>query len=132
MSGAAFHVRRASVDDAGAIAKVLSQVVAERVHSAIDKAWAADEQRRYLQQLSPREACHVAIAGSDEVVGYQSLDLYSPVLGALAHVGQIGTFLLPAWRRQGVGHALFRETSLFAASVGYRKLVIQVRASNER
>ena len=72
----------------------------------------------------------MAIAASGQVVGYQSLDLYSPSLSSMAHVGQLGTFLLPEWRRRGVGLALFDATRRFAASTGYQKLVIQVRASN--
>ena len=72
----------------------------------------------------------MAVAGPGSIVGYQSLDLYSPVLPSMAHVGQLGTFLLPEWRGRSVGQALFNVTLPFAASVGYRKLVVQVRASN--
>jgi len=125
-----FQIRRATVEDADGIATVLRRVVSERVHSAIDRAWTADQQRSYLESLSNREAFHVAIAASGNMIGYQSLDLYSRVLPAMAHVGQLGTFLLPEWRGRGVGQALFNSTMQFAASVGYRKLVIQVRASN--
>lgn len=130
MSAWSFQVRRASADDADGVARVLTRVVSERVHSAIDRAWTANEQRRYLDSLSGREAFHVAIAASGDVIGYQSLDLYSSVLPSMAHVGQLGTFLLPEWRGRGVGQALFNATSQFAASAGYRKLVIQVRGSN--
>jgi RimJ/RimL family protein N-acetyltransferase len=125
-----FQIRRATVDDAEGIARVLRSVVAERVHSAIDRAWTADQQRSYLQSLSSREAFHVAIAPSGDMIGYQSLDLYSSVLSSMAHVAQLGTFLLPEWRGRGVGQALFNATIGFAGSVGYRKLVIQVRGSN--
>jgi RimJ/RimL family protein N-acetyltransferase len=125
-----FRIRRACADDAGGIATVLTTVVSERVHSAIDRAWTGDQQRSYLESLSTREAFHVAIAASGDIIGYQSLDLYSPFLSSMAHVGQLGTFLRPEWRGRGVGLALFTATSQFAASVGYRKLVIQVRASN--
>ena len=125
-----FHIRRAVPDDAAAIAAVLESVAAERVYSAIDRAWPPDEQRRYLESRSNRETFHVAIATSGDVIGYQSLDLYSPALVSMAHVGQLGTFLLSAWRGRGVGQALFEASARFAASAGYRKLVIQVRASN--
>ena len=125
-----FHIRRANADDAAGISAVLEKVAAERVYSAIDRAWPAVEQRRYLESLSDREAFQVAVALSGQVIGYQSLDRYSLVLSSMAHVGQLGTFLLPEWRGQGVGRALFAETLRFAASAGYRKLVIQVRASN--
>jgi RimJ/RimL family protein N-acetyltransferase len=125
-----FQIRRAAVDDANGIATVLKSVVAERVHSAIDRAWTADQQRSYLADLSSREVFHVAVDAARNIIGYQSLDLYSPILPSMAHVGQLGTFLLPDWRRQGVGKALFDATVQFAATAGYRKLVIQVRASN--
>ena len=130
MSQSLFQIRRAGVDDADGLATVLRSVVAERVHSAIDRAWTADQQRSYLASLSSREVFHVAIDGSRDIVGYQSLDLYSPILPSMAHVGQLGTFLVPAWRGRGVGRALFEATVQFAGSAGYRKLVIQVRASN--
>jgi ribosomal protein S18 acetylase RimI-like enzyme len=47
----------------------------------------------------------------------------------MAHVGQVGTFILPAWRNRGVGRQLWDVTLPFARSA-YRKLVIQVRGSN--
>ena len=124
------RIRRASVDDAEGIARVMNAVVAERVHSAIDRAWNTDEQRRYLASLSSREAIHVAVDGSGEVIGVQTLDRYSPVLESMAHVAQLGTFLMPEWRGRGVGLALFHQTKPFATSAGYRKIVIYVRASN--
>ena len=105
-----FQIRRATAEDADGVAMVLRSVVSERVHSAIDRAWTPDQQRSYLESLSNREAFHVAIAASGTMVGYQSLDLYSPVLPSMAHVGQLGTFLLPEWRGRGVGQALFNVT----------------------
>ena len=48
----------------------------------------------------------------------------------MAHVAQLGTFVSAEWRGRGVGQALFRATSQFAKSAGYRKIVIQVRGSN--
>jgi L-amino acid N-acyltransferase YncA len=124
------HIRRATADDAAGIAGVLEAVVAEGTYSAIDRAWPVHEQRTYLASLSPREAFHVAVAPSGEIVGYQSLDLYSSILPSMSHVGALGTFLLPDWRGRGVGRALFEVTRQFAESAGYRKLVIQVRGSN--
>jgi RimJ/RimL family protein N-acetyltransferase len=125
-----FEIRRASENDAEAIARVLRAVVSERVHSAIDRAWTAVEQQAYLKSLSDREAVHLAVTDSGLVVGCQTLDRYSSVLPSMAHVGQLGTFILPSWRGKGVGATLFHSTQRFALSVGYRKLVIQVRASN--
>jgi len=109
---------------------VLAVIAAERIHSAIDRAWTVEEERRYLESLSPREVLHVAIDASQGIVGLQSLDLWSPLLNSMAHVGQVGTFLLPEWRGRGVGRQLWIATVSFARDAGYRKLVIQVRGSN--
>jgi ribosomal protein S18 acetylase RimI-like enzyme len=125
-----FHIRRAVVDDADGIADVLERITAERIHSAIDKAWTAEQQSSYLVSLTQREAFHVATAKAGDIIGYQSLDLYSRALTSMAHVGQLGTFILPAWRGRGVGTALFQATHRFARAVAYRTFLIQVRASN--
>ncbi len=121
-------MRRASPQDAGGITSVLEIVAAERIHSAIDRAWSVAQEAQYLESLSPREAIHVAIDGADRIVGLQSLD--SSSLASMSHVGQIGTFLLPDWRGQGVGRSLWNATHAFAREAGYRKFAIQVRASN--
>jgi ribosomal protein S18 acetylase RimI-like enzyme len=109
---------------------VLETIVAERVYSAIVTAWPVDEQQAYLGGLSAREAFHVAETPEGGIVGYQSLDRYSTILSSMAHVGQLGTFVVPDWRGRGVGRALFDATLRFARAAAYRKLVIQVRASN--
>jgi ribosomal protein S18 acetylase RimI-like enzyme len=109
----------------------MAAVVAERIHSAVDRAWTADEERRFLEGLSPRAAVHVAVDDTQGVVGLQVVDLWSPLLGAMAHVGQVGTFILSPWRGRGIGHDLWTATRAFARAAGYGKLVIQVRGSNE-
>jgi ribosomal protein S18 acetylase RimI-like enzyme len=124
------QIRRASPADAAGIVAVLEAVTAERVYSAIDQVWPLEHEARYIAGLSPREALHVADDTSAGIVGFQSLDLWSPILTSMAHVGQLGTFLLPAWRGRGIGRQLWSATEAFARAAGYRKLAIQVRASN--
>jgi L-amino acid N-acyltransferase YncA len=110
---------------------VLATVARERIHSAIDRPWTVEEERSYLQSLSPREVIHVAVNEQCEIVGLQILDRWSS-LESMAHVGQVGTFLLPAQRGRGVAHQLWTATASFAREAGYRKLAIQVRATNAR
>ena len=114
-----------------AIVSIMKIIAAERVFSAIDVPWSVEEERRYLDSLSPREAAHVAVMKSGEIVGFQVLVRWEPTLTSMAHVAQLGTFLLPECRRRGVGKALFDVTEKFARGAGYSKIVIQVRASNE-
>ena len=64
------------------------------------------------------------------VIGYQTLELWAPTLDSMAHVGQIGTFLRPEWRRQGIGEALFEKMVEYAREHDFRKFIIQVRSSN--
>jgi ribosomal protein S18 acetylase RimI-like enzyme len=122
-------IRTATADDAPAIVAVLEGIASERIYTAIDKPWSAEQQRQRLISLSEREAIHVAEAGQ-QVVGYQPLELWSPSINSMAHVGQLGTFLRPDWRHQGIGQALFHATLDFARRREYLKFVIQVRSSN--
>jgi ribosomal protein S18 acetylase RimI-like enzyme len=126
----AFTILPAVEGDAEGILSVLRIVAAERVFSAIDRPWAIEQERIYLRSLSPREATHVAVVDSGAIIGFQNLDLWASIVNSMSHVGQIGTFLLPEWRRRGVGNALFKVTQAFARDAGYSKFVIQVRASN--
>ena len=123
-------IRKASPLDAAGIVAVLEVVVSERIHSAIDRPWTVGQEARYLESLSGREAFYVAVNEKAGIIGFQSLDLWSPVLSSMAHVGQIGTFLLPNWRGQGIGQRLWNASLSFAREAGYRKLAVQIRASN--
>jgi ribosomal protein S18 acetylase RimI-like enzyme len=125
-------IRSAVPEDAAGIVAVFTVIAAERVHSAIESPWTIEQERRYLEALSQRGVIHVAVDGSGEIVGLQILDLWSSTLTSMAHVGQLGTFLLPAWRGRGLGRSLWSVTLPFARAAGYRKLVIQVRGSNTR
>src|SRR5688500_3326691 len=78
-------IRKASPLDAAAIAAVVEVIAAERVHSAIDRAWTVDEEAGYLAGQSAREAIHVAVDATQRVVGFQSLDRWSAQLGSMAH-----------------------------------------------
>jgi ribosomal protein S18 acetylase RimI-like enzyme len=123
-------IRKASPRDAAGIVAVFEAVASERVHSAIDQAWTVEQETRYLESLSHRETLHVAVDEGAGIVGLQSLDLWSPLLPSMAHVGQVGTFLAPMWRGRGIGRCLWNATVRFARQAGYRKLAIQVRGSN--
>lgn len=126
----ALLIRKASPRDAAGIVAVLETIVSERIHSAIDRAWTVEQEAQYLESLSSREIFHVAVAENSQIAGFQSLDRWSTLLSSMSHVAQVGTFLLPEWRGKGIGRMLWDATVVFAKEAGYRKLAIQVRASN--
>jgi len=109
---------------------LLKLIARERIHTAIDQPWSAAAQRQYILDQSPRECIHIAESPTGELLGYQVLALYAASISSMSHVGQLGTFLHPSSRRQGIGRALFAATLAFARAHAYRKFVIQVRASN--
>src|ERR1700690_1728044 len=100
---AAPEIRMASSVGAAGIVEVLEVIAAERIHSAIERVWSVEEETRYIESLSTREVLHVAVDIERGIVGFQSLDLWSSVLTSMAHVGQVGTFLLPEMARSGIG-----------------------------
>jgi ribosomal protein S18 acetylase RimI-like enzyme len=109
---------------------LLKQIARESIHTAIDQPWSPAAQRQYIFDQCPRECIHIAESPTGELLGYQVLALYSASISSMSHVGQLGTFLHPNSRRQGIGRALFAATLAFARAHAYRKFVIQVRASN--
>jgi L-amino acid N-acyltransferase YncA len=124
-------IRKATEADAPGLIAILQGISAERVHSAIDVVWPVEKERMYLASLSDRQVVHVATAASGQIVGFQVLDLWAPTLSSMKHVAQLGTFLIPEWRRRGVGRLLFGTTEALARSSGYTKMIVQVRASNK-
>jgi len=73
----------------------------------------------------------LAETAAGEIVGFQSVDQWTKVFHSMDHVGQLGTFVVREWRGRGVGRELAAHTLAFARGVGYEKLVIYVRASNQ-
>ncbi len=126
-----FRVRQATVQDARAVSEVLNSVIAEGGLTIFDQPFTETEERRFIASLGSRSALFVGEAG-DEVVGVQSLDLFSGHSASLSHVATIGTWLRSDARSRGLGRLLAEESFRFAKEQGYRKIVIQVLADNHR
>jgi ribosomal protein S18 acetylase RimI-like enzyme len=124
-----FQVRKARPGDAEQMILLLQDIAIARIYTAISEPWSAAEQERHVAGLSAREAILIA-EDQNNLIGYQVLELWAPSLAAMAHVGQVGTFIKAGWRGQGVGSSLFRHTIEFARAHAYGKFVVQVRSSN--
>jgi ribosomal protein S18 acetylase RimI-like enzyme len=63
-------------------------------------------------------------------VGFQVIEPFAANLPTMGHVAQMGTYVHPDHRRQGVGRLLAKQTMTFAAQQGFEKIVIYVLAQN--
>jgi ribosomal protein S18 acetylase RimI-like enzyme len=123
------HIRRATPSDAQALSAVWEIVCAERVYTAVNRPFTAQQERDYLASLSDREGIFVAEV-DDRIAGFQSLDLWAKYTDSFDHVGVMGTIVLPQWRRKGIGRRLAQHSLAYARAHGYEKVVIYVRAGN--
>jgi L-amino acid N-acyltransferase YncA len=123
-------VRRGTPADAAGIVSIWAAIVSEKVYSAVDRPFAVEGERAYLQSLSAQEAVFVAEDVEGQIAGFQTLDRWTKLFHSMDHVGQLGTFVLGRWRGRGVGRQLAAHTLAFARSARYEKLVVFVRASN--
>ncbi len=126
-----FHVRQATIMDAKGVADVLNSVIAEGGLTIFNKPFSESEERNFIASLESRRALFVAEAGG-EIVGVQALDLFSDHSSAVSHVAGMGTWLRKDVRGHGLGRLLAEQSFRFAREHGYRKIVIQVLASNHR
>ena len=126
----AVTIRRASPADASGIATVMGAITAQRIHSAIDRAWSAGEEERYLVSLSARETVHVAVRPTDGIVGYAepgAVVVRHDLDGPRRPGRDISAAGLAASRHR---QPVVERHRAFGRDAGYRKLVIQVRGSN--
>ena len=124
-------IRRATVNDAKQVADVMNSVIAEGRYTAFDRPFSEEEERDFICSLGTRSALHIAEIDG-KIVGVQSIDLFSTFADSVSHVATMGTWLRSDFRGHGIGRCLAAESFSFARKQGYRKVVIQVLADNER
>ncbi|MFW9770865.1 MAG: GNAT family N-acetyltransferase [Candidatus Thorarchaeota archaeon] len=124
-------IRKALVNDAENLSNIWKVICAEKIYSAVDRAFTPQEERDYLLSLTEREVVYIAEV-EGKVVGFQTLDLWSKVLTSTSHVGTIGTFILPEYRGMNIGNSLAKQTFKFARANLYEKIMIYIRNGNEK
>jgi ribosomal protein S18 acetylase RimI-like enzyme len=91
---------------------------------------APEEELGYLSGLGPREAVHVAYE-NDDFVGFQSSSEYGSYSSKLRHVAQVGTWVMPGFRRRGIGRLMWKEGTLpWLKENDFLKVVITVIMDN--
>lgn len=122
-------MRAASVDDAEAMGQVLREIIA---HTGRQRPNDVDfVMGRYIADPA-NLCCTVAIDGSGDIVGFQSLK--KAVAGNPYDTpegwGIIGTHISPRVHRQGVGKLLFSATRKAARQAGLEKIDAYIGADN--
>jgi len=125
------NISQATGDDGESISLIWEVICAERIYTAINRPFTPIQQRKYIGNLSDREGIFVARI-NEQIIGFQSLDLFAKYTDSFDHVGVIGTFILPEWRRKGVARLLAEHVINFARNNHYEKFIIYVRAGNKK
>jgi len=120
------------MDDAAGVAAVMNHVIGEGQFTLFDRPFSMDDERSFLASLGARSAVLFVTQDDGGIVGVQSLDLHSSMATSMSHVATMGTWLTQSARGRGIGRRLAVESFRFAKLCGYRKIVIQVLAGNER
>ncbi|MFX1417609.1 MAG: GNAT family N-acetyltransferase [Promethearchaeota archaeon] len=123
------NIRKAQTEDAEEISKIWKVICTEKKFTAISDPFTVKQEKDYISSLSNREGIFVA-ENEDKIIGFQSLDLWAKFSKYFSHVGVIGTFILPEWRKKNIGLKLAEYTFDFARKNKYEKIVIYVRATN--
>lgn len=125
------EVRLASPDDAAAVAGVINEAIVDGRFSLLDTSLSVDAERAFIAGLPERGFLHVAEVPGPGAIGVQTLTPYADfATHELDHVATMGTWVAGAWRRRGVGLALWDETRRRARAMGYEKVVTDVRGDN--
>lgn len=126
-----FCIRKATPNDALQISQIWKVICAERIYTAVNVPFSPEQEKQYISSLSNREAIFMA-EKSDQIIGFQTIDLWAKYTDSFDHVGVIGTYVLPESRQKGVGIELAKKTFNFARLNNYEKLIIYVRSKNVR
>lgn len=122
-------IRKAIPWDATGISQIWEVICAERTFTAVNLPFSPEQEKQYISSLSNREAIFLAEV-KDQIAGFQTLDLWAKYTDSFDHVGVLGTFILPEWRRKGIGTQLAKKTFIFARTNKFEKLIIYVRSTN--
>ena len=109
--------RQATADDAGAIAAVIEAIVREPNPVGFAEALSAEQVRTWLERLGSDGALFLCLVGGD-VAGFSALDFNTQE----PDTAVLGVWMLPPYRRQGLGTALAECALEFARAKGYRRI----------
>jgi RimJ/RimL family protein N-acetyltransferase len=118
--------RRATLDDAEAVAAVIEAVVREPNPVGFERTLSAEEVRTWLSRLGDGGAVFLCLIG-EEVAGFSALDFNTQE----PDTATLGVWILPQHRKQKLGTALAGCVLDFARDKGYRRIRGRLPQDNE-
>lgn len=117
------------IRDAGRIARLIDICRSER--RTVLNPYTEEEERAYIESLHPRDAVFVAYIDGVEFAGFAGIARRWSYSERLEHCGEGGTWVMPEYRRMGVGRALWYKGVLpWSRRVGFHHLGFFVMAHN--
>lgn len=120
------NLRAGEEPDAGAVASVIAQIFEEASPVGFDHAWSAAEVLTWLRRHGTNGRLFVAETDSG-IAGFASLDFNTQE----PDTGTLGVWVLPEWRRKGLGTELAECALRFAREAGYRRIRGRLPQDNE-
>ena len=118
--------RQATRDDAEAVAAVINVVVQEPNPVAFEGPVTAEQVRTWLGRLGGEGGIFLCEVGG-RVAGFSALDFNTQE----PDTATLGVWLLPEYRRRGLGTALAECALEFAREKGYRRIRGRLPENNE-
>jgi len=122
-------IRPGTLEDADGIRTVLNAIVREGGLTVLDRTLTVAQERAFLARLPARSRLTVAQVGH-AVVGFQVIEPYARDIRAMDHVATLGSYVVAGLRGRGLGQTMSQATFAAARALGFRKLVVYVRADN--
>ncbi len=117
------RVRLATLEDAGAIARIYNQAVEARFQTAALEPVTEADRRRWLEDHHPPQTHPVWVAQvGQEVAGWCSLSAYRPGRQALQHSAEISYYVHQDHRRKGIASTLMQHAIDVCPELGLKVL----------
>ncbi len=121
--------RLATEADAEAICRIYNQGIEDRVATLETELRTPEERRRWMAGRSPRYPVVVAESEGGEVLGWGSLNVFSP-RDAYRFVADFSVYIERGWRDKGVGSVLLERLIALAREHGFHKMVLSAFPTN--
>jgi phosphinothricin acetyltransferase len=122
-------IRDATLEDAGAIARIYNQGIEDRVATLETELRSPEERAEWLRSHGPRHPVLVAVDDAGAVLGWGSLNSFNP-RRAYDHVVDFSLYVAREHRGRGIGDALLGALETRARFLGYHKLVLAAFPTN--